>query len=109
MALSPSQQAAYINQGEYMAWSDPRVRAFAQFLLVDDRPKATARIGSRSYWSTFQTGLISLDGSPKPAFTAYRLPVFLPAAVAGTDQPLPPIEHGVFRHRAAISAGSGST
>jgi hypothetical protein len=81
--FSPSQQAAYINQGEYMAWSDPRVRAFAQFLLVDDRPKATARIGSRPYWSTFQTGLISLDGRPKPAYTAYRLPVFLPAAVAG--------------------------
>jgi hypothetical protein len=72
------QQAAYINQGEYMAWSDPRVRCFAQFLLVDSAPKADAARGSRSFWSTFQTGLIGFDGDPKPAYTAYRIPIFLP-------------------------------
>jgi hypothetical protein len=77
--FSQVQQAAYINQGEYMAFADPRVRAFAQFLLVDDRPKLSARAGSRSYWSTFQTGLIGLGGQVKPAYTAYRLPVFVAA------------------------------
>jgi hypothetical protein len=81
--FSQAQQAAYINQGEYMAFTDPRVRAFAQFLLVDDRPKAAARAGSRSYWSTFQTGLIGFGGEVKPAYTAYRLPVFLPAPRRG--------------------------
>jgi hypothetical protein len=76
--FSTLQQAAFINQGEYMAFQDPRVRSMAQFLLVDDLPKAGTSRGSRSYWSTFQTGLVSLNGEPKPAFAAYRIPIWLP-------------------------------
>jgi hypothetical protein len=77
--FSQQQQATFINEGAYMAYRDPRVRAFAQFLLVDDRPRATATVGSRSYWSTFQTGLIGFDGKPKPAYTAFRMPLWVPA------------------------------
>jgi hypothetical protein len=76
--FTPRQQAAFINQGEYYAYRDPRVRSMAQFLLVDDLPKATAAVGSRSYWSTFQTGLETVDGAPKPALTAFRFPIWLP-------------------------------
>jgi hypothetical protein len=76
--FSQAQQAVFLNQAEYMTFIDPRVAALAQFLLVDDRPKAGAAAGSRSYWSTFQTGLIGLDGSPKPAYVAYRMPIWLP-------------------------------
>jgi hypothetical protein len=76
--FSPRQQAAFINQGEYYAYRDPRVRSMAQFLLVDDGPKASAAVGSRSYWSTFQTGLETFDGAPKPALTAFRIPLWLP-------------------------------
>jgi hypothetical protein len=72
------QQAAFINQGEYMAWVDPRVRSTAQFLLVDSPPNAQKPVGSRSYWGTFQTGLIMLNGHIKPSLAAYRLPVFVP-------------------------------
>ena len=57
---------------------DPRVRAFGQFLYVDDKPKASAKRGSRSYWSTFQTGLIGLGGGHKPAYQAYQIPIWLP-------------------------------
>lgn len=77
------QQAAFINEGEYMAYRDPRVRAFGQFLLVDDKPKASAQPGSRSYWSTFQTGLIGLGGGHKPAYQAYQLAIWLPKATHG--------------------------
>lgn len=76
--FTQEQQAEFINQGEYMAYRDPRVRALAQFLLVDDQPKAGQPAGTRSYWSTFQTGLIDLAGDPKPAFTAFRLPIWIP-------------------------------
>ena len=81
--FSQAQQAAFINQGEYMAWLDPRVQTSAQFLLVDDAPKAAAAAGTPSYWSTFQTGLVTQQGAQKPAFGAYRVPIFLPDARHG--------------------------
>ena len=49
---SLGQQEVWLNEGEYMAWKDPRVRALAQFLLVDDKPRQTAKPGTRAYWST---------------------------------------------------------
>jgi hypothetical protein len=72
-----AQQATYLNEGEYLAWADPRVRAFGQFLLVDASPKAHA-VSRRDYWSTFQTGLMYLNGAPKPSFAAFRIPIWLP-------------------------------
>ncbi|HWF72433.1 MAG TPA: hypothetical protein VG186_03760 [Solirubrobacteraceae bacterium] len=81
--ISEAQQAAYINQGEYMAWSDPYVRALAQFELVDSAPQGGEPVGSPAYWGTFQTGLITLSGVPKPSYFAYRIPIWLPKARAG--------------------------
>jgi hypothetical protein len=81
--ISQTQQAAYINQGEYMAWSDPYVRALAQFELVDAGPQTAQPLGSPAYWGTFQTGLISMSGVPKPAYYAYRIPIWLPHAHTG--------------------------
>lgn len=82
--FTAQQQAAFINQAEYMAYRDPRVRAFSQFLLVDDRPKSGEKVGSVAYWSTFQTGLIDFNGRPKPAYAAYRIPLWLPVARHGS-------------------------
>lgn len=80
--VSPAQQAAYLNQAEYLAYANPRVRSWSQFLLADDKPLA-GRNGIRSgYGATFQTGLTYLDGRAKPSFAAYRLAVFAPAARA---------------------------
>jgi hypothetical protein len=61
-------QAAYINQSEWMAFRNRRVRTMAQFLLVDDGDP----IGL-----TFQSGLITREGKRKPAYDAYRLPVWV--------------------------------
>ena len=63
--LSLSAQAQYLNQSDYMAWTNPRVRSVAQYELFDERD-----LGA------FQTGLRFADGRAKPALDAYRLPVW---------------------------------
>jgi hypothetical protein len=66
-----AQQALYINQSDYMAYRDPRVRTVAQYKLVDD-PVVTS----------FQSGLRLVSGQPKPAYAAYRQPLFVARAGA---------------------------
>ncbi|MEA2296491.1 MAG: hypothetical protein QOE86_4130 [Solirubrobacteraceae bacterium] len=61
-------QAAYLNQSEFIAARNPRVRSLAQFLLYDDGAPVN---------KTFQSGLLSHDGRPKPAFAAYQVPAWL--------------------------------
>ena len=76
--ISQAEQAEYINEGEYMAWRDPYVRTLSQFELVDAGPDTGEPVGSPKYWGTFQTGLIGLNGIPKPSYFAYRIPIWLP-------------------------------
>jgi hypothetical protein len=59
-------QADYINQSDWIAYRDPKVSAVAQYKLVDDPSVAS-----------FQSGLRFIDGSPKPAYDAYRLPIWV--------------------------------
>jgi len=59
-------QADYVNQSDWIAYRDPRVRAVAQYKLVDEASLAS-----------FQSGLRFLDGRPKPAYDAYRLPIWV--------------------------------
>ncbi|MDX6667112.1 MAG: hypothetical protein QOK04_492 [Solirubrobacteraceae bacterium] len=76
--FSPGRQAAYINQAEYLAYHNPRVRSYAQFLLVDARPLTQVGPSHPFYWTSFQTGLVDYNGATKPAFGAYRMPLFVP-------------------------------
>jgi hypothetical protein len=78
----PAVQAAYLNQAEFQTYSNQQIRAYAQFLLVDDHPLTQFPRNSPSYWSTFQTGLIALNGRHKAAFDAFRLPIYLPVTRA---------------------------
>jgi hypothetical protein len=75
----PVRAASYLNQAEYLAWLNPRIRSFDQYLLID--PPA----GSRS---SFVSGLEFAGGAKKPSFDAYRLPIFLPVTSAGRGQSL---------------------
>ena len=75
--VSLRRQAAYLDEAQYMAWTDPRVRAMSQFLLVDSAPDRSFPQGTIGYWSTFQTGLEFLGGARKPSLAAYRLPIFI--------------------------------
>jgi hypothetical protein len=63
---SPSQAAVWLNWAEYESFKQPRIRSYAQYILADIRG------------SNFASGLEFPDGSHKPAFDAYRMPLFMP-------------------------------
>jgi hypothetical protein len=84
--VSPALQALYLNEAEYMAWRDPRVRDISQFLLYDSPPNRRFRRGTQRYWSTFQSGLLYANGAAKLALDAYQLPIFLPNPVLGASK-----------------------
>jgi hypothetical protein len=71
--VSLAQQHEYRAIAERIAWSNPRVRAFSQYLLRDDRPTA-GRTGSGRYGG-FESGLRFATGRAKPALGAFRLPL----------------------------------
>ena len=53
-----------------MAYVNPRVAAFSQYLLSDDPPR------SEGYkYGGFESGLRSADGKTKPAYEGFRLPL----------------------------------
>jgi hypothetical protein len=73
IGVSWRRQAAYLNEAEEIAYRNPRVRGLSQFLLVDDGPNTKVAPSDPRYWgSTFQSGLIALDGRRKPAFFSYQ-------------------------------------
>jgi hypothetical protein len=87
-SVTPEQQALFIDEAQFLAWEDPRVRSMSQFLLYDSVPNSAYRPGSRGYWSTFQTGLLYSAGARKPAYAAYRLPVFIPQPIFTPGTPV---------------------
>jgi hypothetical protein len=77
--ISFNQQAAFLNEAEYIASRNPNVRTLSQFLLVDDKPdpQFSVKTQSRLAWRTFQTGLTLQSGKRKPAYKAYVTPLFI--------------------------------
>jgi hypothetical protein len=59
-------QARYINQADWMAYRDSRVRSVSQYELNDPPEK-----------DQFNTGLRETDGDAKPSLAAYRLPIWV--------------------------------
>jgi hypothetical protein len=59
-------QARYINQADWMAYRDSRVRAVSQYELNDPPEK-----------DQFNTGLRETDSDAKPSLAAYRLPIWV--------------------------------
>ncbi|CAB4908598.1 unannotated protein [freshwater metagenome] len=92
LGVSLNEQAAYINEGEYIAWRNSRVKTLSQFLLVDDAPiPGTDKADKWS--SSFQTGLrygpeSGKEGKAKPALNAYRLAFFLPQRTVPSNRKL---------------------
>ncbi len=68
-------QAEFDAIAERIAWSDPRVAGFSQYLLQDDPKGGVA--GSAVHGGTvgFQTGLLTAAGKPKPLYKAWPLPL----------------------------------
>jgi hypothetical protein len=65
------QQAEYDAISERLAYQNPRVASFAQYLLKDD--PLSGRAGSGKIG--FQTGLRYFNGSPKPLFASFPVPL----------------------------------
>jgi hypothetical protein len=75
--------AYYLNWAEYISWRDPRVQSTAQYLLRDPVP----RLASNDYGG-FASGLLTFGGRPKPAYAAFRLPLYMPVTKAARGRSL---------------------
>jgi hypothetical protein len=67
-----ARQAEYLGIAEHMAYVNPRVKSFSQYLLHDDRPRRGSRV---ERYSGFESGLRRSNGRAKPAYDAFRLPL----------------------------------
>jgi hypothetical protein len=74
--VSPATAAFYINWAEYLSYRNPRIASTMQYLLIDPNPRKAPEFGG------FASGLIFYAGQRKPAYDAYRLPLFLPTTTA---------------------------
>lgn len=72
-----SKQAEYDAIAERIAWENPRVAAFSQYLLRDDP------LTKRPYVVTFQTGLEYASGGKKPLFFGFPVPLTVTYAPHG--------------------------
>jgi hypothetical protein len=95
--VSPDTQAYYDNWAEYLAWKNGRIASAMQYLLYDPNPSVgTPECGG------FASGLVYFTsspttpgcgsytpGAPKPAYDAYRLPIFMPSGSARPGHALP--------------------
>jgi hypothetical protein len=75
----PLAGVSFLRQNEYraiaerLAFDNPRVRSFSQYLLFDDAPVPGAPRIAR--YPGFESGLRTHDGRAKPAFDGFRLPL----------------------------------
>ena len=76
--VSPATAAYYINWAEYLSWKQPRIASTMQYPLNDPRLTPALMRGDGG----FTSGLLLANGKPKPAYAAYRLPLFLPVTSA---------------------------
>jgi hypothetical protein len=67
--VSLKQQVQYRAISERIAWNNPRVVAFSQYLLTDSEPTGKNQYGG------FESGLRFADGRAKPSLAGFRLPI----------------------------------
>ena len=75
--VAPERQGPLAAWGEYIAYRNPRVASIAQFLYVDDKPVPGFRHLDRRRWHTWQSGLFTRQGRPKPFALDYIRPLYL--------------------------------
>jgi hypothetical protein len=66
-------QAEYIAIAEHIAYANPRVVAFSQYLMRDDKPRTGVPRSQR--YSGFETGLKTSGGRKKPSYDGFMLPL----------------------------------
>jgi hypothetical protein len=70
---SLTRQATWMNQSDWLAWRNSRIRSVAQYEMRDERSTGA-----------FQTGLRFTGGKAKPALAAYRQPIWVIGAGRST-------------------------
>jgi hypothetical protein len=72
--VSLAKQSDYRSIAEYIAYHNPRVKSFSQYLLVDSAPDPSAPSFAR--YPGFESGLYLFVGTKKkPAYDSFRLPL----------------------------------
>ena len=66
--VSQATAAVYLNEAEYLSYRQSRLFSYSQYQLIDQPPPAY-----------FDTGLLNPNGSQKPGYAAYRMPLWLPS------------------------------
>ena len=74
--VTPAQQAAWIQQADYLAWRDPRVKNVTQYEWIDE-PTKVSRFGAQ--YAGWQSGLRFVGGAPKPLAHAFPNPFWVDA------------------------------
>ena len=72
IGVSYQRQAEYRSIAEWMAWRNPRVAAFSQYLMRDDNPRPGSKYAR---YSGFESGLRGSNGKAKLAYNGFRLPL----------------------------------
>jgi hypothetical protein len=75
LGVPASVQAEYDAMAEEIAYRDPRVAAFSQYLLRDDPVKGSQGSSVHGGSVGFQTGLEYANGTPKPLYYAWPVPL----------------------------------
>jgi hypothetical protein len=70
--VSFTQQAEFLAISEHLAYSNPRVKAYSQYLLRDD---ATLPGPPLDAYSGFQSGLELANGKKKPSYSSWPIPL----------------------------------
>ncbi|HEY7953043.1 MAG TPA: hypothetical protein VID70_08635 [Solirubrobacteraceae bacterium] len=75
LGVSVAKQAEFDAQAEHIAWSNPRVAAFSQYLLRDDPLGGAPGSSVHGGVVRFQTGLEYVSGAAKPLYFGWSLPL----------------------------------
>ena len=75
LGVSFAKQVQFDAIDEHIAWSNPRVVAFSQYLLKDDPLGGRAGSSVNGGVVGFQTGLETVAGKPKPLYYSWPVPL----------------------------------
>jgi hypothetical protein len=75
LGVSFAKQTQFDAIDEHIAWSNPRVVAFSQYLLKDDPLGGRAGSSVNGGFVGFQSGLETVHGTPKPLYYSWPVPL----------------------------------
>ena len=75
LGVSVAQQPEFDAIAEHIAYSNPGVAAFSQYLLRDDPLGGANSTSASGGFIGFQTGLQYVNGTPKPLYFAFPVPL----------------------------------